>query len=764
MAPSRFGHLVLATLLLAASIRAQERDAPSIGTVECLLVDKADGRPVAGAPVQLDGAEPFFISDEKGVVRIVGVKAGPHEILILDPEHQPFRARFEVRPGKTVRLRYALDKTGSQEAEEVVVKAKRLKEELSDTVLKMEEVKKIPGTQGDVLRIVQSMPGVSRTPIVGGGAMAGVVVRGSAPEDSQVLIDGHPVPLLYHFGGIKSVLNADMLKRIDFLPGGFGAEFGEAIGGVIDVRTLPCTHRHFDGYVELSMLDAGFFLKGPLGKDAGFFAAARRSTLDAWLPTALEDLDVLELTVAPVYYDYQGKAEWSPTPQDRLSLLAYGSQDEMKWLFVKPISGDPSIRGEHAFRVYFHRVALHWTHVPEASDWHLKASAVGGFDAFDGTGGPFLARSRVPHLELRLDADWRLQNFTIAAGAFGRLAWYDLEYSLFRPPSEGSVPNSFSVFERIAGEEQGRAFAGGIYLSGSITPLTGMLITGGLRLDGFRFAGAGDWGLMPRLGFQHTLRPGTVFKAGVGLYLQAPPPGEISEGFGNPSLSMERAIHYTLGVEQALPLDIGLEMTVFYKDMDRLVVSDEEEVYTNAGIGKVSGLELLVRREMADRLFGWLAYTLMRSQRRDGPDEPWRLFSWDQTHILTAVAGYRLPTGERRPMHGLRSGWEFGLRFQLISGNPYTPIVGGVFDSDYDNYLPIPGPVNSRRLPLYHRLDLRVDYTWAFERWALGVFLDVENVYNHRAVWQVDYNYDYTETAYDRELPIIPALGIRGSF
>ncbi len=734
------------------------------GAIHAKLVHEQTGKPVIGAPVQLD-SDKFTVSNEEGFFRFFHVPVGQHEITINDPECAPFSTTIHVQAGQTLELRYALNPRGKQDVQEVVIRAKKMKEEISDTVLEIKEVNKIPGTQGDILKIVQSLPGVARNLAFSGAGGAGVVIRGAAPEDSKVFIDDHPVPLLYHFGGLKSVLNSDILKRIDFLPGGFGAKFGGATGGVMDVHTLACSHERYDGYLEMSMLDAGFFVQGPIGKDAGFVGAARRSTMDAWLPYVLDGLESFKLTVAPVYYDYQAKVDWSPTDDDRVSLFAFGSSDEMKWLFTKPISADPKITGDFGMQVQFHRLYLSWTHAPQASDWQLSASMVGGYDEFNGSGGPFLMLSRVPNLAIRGDVQWRpSKKWKLTGGAIAHLSWFDLQYSMVRPPMEGTVPNQFSDMEVVVGSENWLVVSAGAYVSASVEPADGMSLAAGLRADGYSFGHYGDWSVMPRFAFKQELRPGTVFKAGVGLYAEAAQPNELSQGFGNPNLKMERAIHYTLGVEQKLPFNSHMDVTFFLKELDRLVVNDEDTVYSNAGEGEISGLEVMLRKDLDHGLFGWVAYTMMRSKRKDGPDEPWRLFSFDQTHILTLVAGFRLPRGQIMPMHGLRSGWEFGLRFQLVSGNPVTPIVAGVFDADNDNYLPIPGPINSQRLPVYHRLDLRVDYTWAFQRWALSVFLDLQNAYNHQSIEGLNYNYDFTEKQYIKGLPIIPALGLRGSF
>ncbi|MBW1808441.1 MAG: TonB-dependent receptor, partial [Deltaproteobacteria bacterium] len=379
---------------------------------------KATGEPIIGAPVKLDG-ERFAVSSEQGVFHFDGVAPGWHRLSIDDPECAPFEIRFEVVAEKPTQLEFALDPRGKQDMEEMVIKSERLDLELSDTVLELDEVGKIPGTQGDVLKIVENLPGVARSSGAVGrgggmGAMAagtgyGIIVRGSAPEDSRVLIDDHEVPLLYHFGGLKSVLNSDILKRIDFLPGGFGAEYGMATGGIVDVRTRPCTHKQYDGYLELSMIDAGFLVKGPISEDAGFIAAVRRSTIDLWLPFVLEGIAGFEMTMAPTYYDYQLKLDWSPTDADRLSFFAFGSDDRMEFLLSKPPSGDPSLRGEFSIGQFFHRLHVSWVHA-SLLDWQVRLSLVGGYDSANismGNASRYI-RTDIPHLGLRADLEWQI--------------------------------------------------------------------------------------------------------------------------------------------------------------------------------------------------------------------------------------------------------------------------------------------------------------------------------------------------------------------
>ena len=146
------------------------------------------------------------------------------------------------------------------------------------------------------------------------------------------------------------------------------------------------------------------------------------------------------------------------------------------------------------------------------------------------------------------------------------------------------------------------------------------------------------------------------------------------------------------------------------------------------------------------------AYTLSRSDRVDGPLSERRLFDYDQTHNLVAVASW---TWRK---------WQFGGRWQYATGIPTTPILGAIYQSDLNIYIPVLGEVNSQRIEPTHQLDLRVDRRFSLPHVELSAFLDVTNVYAHPKTLGFRYNFDYSEREAIRELPILPAIGLRGTF
>jgi hypothetical protein len=264
----------------------------------------------------------------------------------------------------------------------------------------------------------------------------------------------------------------------------------------------------------------------------------------------------------------------------------------------------------------------------------------------------------------------------------------------------------------------------------------------------------------PRISGRYDLIPGenrTSIKGGVGIFHQPPQPLEVSSVFGTPGLRSNRAVHYAIGLEQLIDRRFEFSLEGFYKSLDNLVARTPTERggegYTNLGTGYVVGSEVLLRYKADERFFGWVAYTLSRSTRRQWPEGPLRLFNYDQTHILTILGSYRLG-----------GGWELGARFRFVSGNPYTACNAGVLNGSTGSYGCLAGQSQGDRLPPFHSLDVRIDKHWYWDDYQLSMYLDVYNAYGRQNPENVAYNFDYSQRLYQIGLPIIPSIGFRGEF
>jgi hypothetical protein len=247
------------------------------------------------------------------------------------------------------------------------------------------------------------------------------------------------------------------------------------------------------------------------------------------------------------------------------------------------------------------------------------------------------------------------------------------------------------------------------------------------------------------------------------VFRQAPEPAQLLASYGNPDLDLERSVQNVVGVEQRLAARVLLDVQAYWNLRDRLVASTSATVlrggrrvpavYDNSGTGRAYGLEVLLRHDVTEHLYGWLAYTLSRSERLDPATGQYSPASYDQTHNLVLVASYRFD-----------GGWETGLRFRLTTGRPQTPVLGSTLDADTGLYRAATGPAGSARGPVFQQLDLRAEKTWTLQTWRLAAFLDVQNVYNAENPEAQLWDYRYGRSAPLRGLPVLPSLGLRASF
>lgn len=760
---------------------------PKTGNLGGALRIAGSNAPLAGAEVIVtlpDGQSRRLTSDADGKFVLTDLPPGKYKVKLGADGFQAQEHEEEVVAGEAVELTYRL--AAESEGFEVTVQGERPPREVTRRTLERREIARIPGTSGDALRSIQNLPGVARPP----GLAGLLIVRGSAPNDTNTFVDGNIVPLIYHFGGLSSVIPTELLERIDFYPGNFSARYGRVMGGIVDVGLrspdTSCDGPYgkktekkgcYHGLAQVDLIDARVLVQGPIGplKDWSFAAGARRSWIDTWIKPVLEESGA-GVTTAPVYWDYQLIADHRPAKNQKLSLRAYGSDDRLEILIRDPLAQDPIVGGNIAFRTGSHRAqALYTGELSSDVDVNAMLSAGRnqlrfslGTIKFDLDTYPVTARTEFGFKAAR--------GFKLYAGYDFLVVPYDVLVRAPQPPREGEPdPGPFAARPIQETAQSATAFRPAWYLEGEWTPARRLRVVPGFRVDYARDSGHAD--LSPRINARYDIVPSvastedeaigkkqlrTTVKGGVGLFHQPPQFQETDTVFGTPNLYSNRSVHYSVGVEQELSRHIELSVEGFYKDLTQLVSRSANEngafAYNNDGLGSVVGMETLLKYKPDSRFFGWIAYTLSRSVRKNSPDDTEYLFDFDQTHNLIALGSYRLGRG-----------WEFGARFRLVSGPLTTPVLKppglpALFAADSGAYAPLQGEPNSERLPLFHQLDLRVDKAWQFKDWRFSAYLDVYNAYNNQAVEAVSYNYNYSQQTYQTGLPIIPSLGLRGEF
>jgi hypothetical protein len=666
--------------------------------------------------------------------------------------HEPLQADVHMVPGEEREEIFYLERVAGGYT--TVVRAERVRREVTRQVIAKEVVQSVAGTQGDTLKVVQNLPGVAR-PSFGGGAP---VLRGASPADSRIFLEGQEIPILYHFGGLRSTFNSVFLDSVEFVPGNFAPDYGRATGGIINVKVRDPAADLLRGQVDINLYDAGVALEGPLSEHWSIGGAFRRSYIDSILPLVLSKDAPLSFDSAPRYYDYQLLASYKPSKDHTLRILWYGSLDKVEILFARPAS-DPTIRGALAAQIMFHNVQItdEATLMPglrhESSirfGYQQLHTAIGpeiffNLDSFLFGGRSAWSYEVTSWLNARAGIDILINDTHLSLNSGQR-------------PTEGETSPPIGTQQTVGLDTTALFYNPAAFFGLEMTPLSGLSIQPSVRFDWYREIQR--WTVDPRLSVRYQVAEQTALAAGAGMYSQPPGPDQSSPVAGNPGLLAPRSVHTSVGVEQRLWEVLELQATGFYKWIDQLVVrnpavfSDPQALqYLNTGRGRIYGIELLVRATIPDRFTGWIAYTYQRSFRTDRAGASERLFDFDQPHILTLLGTYTI-------------GWGLsaGLRFRLVSGNPTTPVIASVYDAGKGIFVPVYGPINSARLATFHQLDLRVDKVWTFDAWKLGAYLDIQNVYNHKNPEGVTYNFDYSRSQPATGLPIIPIVGVRGEW
>lgn len=649
-----------------------------------------------------------------------------------------------------------------------------VREEISKQTLHTEELRKLPGTLGDPLRAIENLPGAARPPLNTGL----LIIEGARPSDSRVYLGAAEIPQLYHYGGFTSVVPANFLSSVTYLPHNFGVRYGRATAGTIDVELRSGKTDKWRAALDVNPIHIGAEVEGPLPSASknktkepvgSVLLGVRRSYIDAGLALAgavFGDPPGLRFTNAPVYWDYQTVIKLA-LGGGTFRLMLLGADDQISLKFARPQDVDPSVNGNFSTHIMFHRLQLRYER--KFAKWQLLFQSTTGYTETD------LQLGRSVSMSVRtLGTDFRFEarrdftdNYRLLLGLDLPTSYVWLDAAVPEPVREGEFQKPPGALSQVIAQDQGYFVNPALYVELAMRPHPRLSLVPGVRLETFGYLRR--WALDPRLTAKWSVASLTQFKFGIGLYSQDPAVQDYFSNFGNPVLRLERALHASFSIEQAIWKGLTLEVTGLAKYLWDFAASSVWQRRFGAGPdpseirpertasmahGRIYGATLLLRQSLSKHLFGWLSYSLLRSERADCPGCGYRLFDFDQTHVLILAAHVYLPYK-----------FEIGLRFRAISGIPQTPVRGGFFDSDMDLYQPVPSMArNTERLPMFHQLDLRIDRTFAWKRFALQVYLDISNVYNNPAQEQIVYSYDYTQKAAITGLPILPSLGVRATY
>ncbi len=752
-------------------------EAKTTGELAGTVRDRATGKPLAHVTITLDDGT-TAVTDERGAFAFPVVQPGTRTLTVSSSTITAVQTQETIAAGKRVEVVYDVSLAATDTGEEaddleIVVTAPKIERATASVAVAAGVARRIPGTGGDVIKVVESLPGVARS-AAGSGQL---VVWGASPDDTRVYVDGVRIPRLYHSGGLRSVLAADLVKSIELVPGGWGVEHGRSLGGLVDIQLLPLDDKNA-GAVAIDAIDSAGTIRVADGK-LRIAAAARRSHL-GWLLDRVSDEDTGDLVPIPNYLDGQLRLAYQASTRTRVEIAALGVLDDVTRVVG---SADPAMTRSDSSHTGFWRT---WTGLHRDTDDGAVVDVVvfGGRDHTK-RAEQFGARPT----ELAVDASvygartsWRRTSgrFVVALGIDAELfdATLSRHGAITMPAREGDI--------RVFGQPPPDQLAADNWnvVSASAAPYAQvdvglwndrLHVVPGVRFEPFfvsvsrrtPIAGTtpavGLFGeyttLQPRLAARLDVTSRVKLMAAAGRYSQPPQAEDLSAVFGNPTLPISNATHLVAGIAIKWTSLLSTEITGFATRSAELAVRSPStaprlaQALEPIGEGAATGVQALVRRELASGVFGWISYTLSRATRTDAPDMTTRLFDYDQTHVLTALLSWDLGRGV-----------EIGTRFRYASGAPRTAVVGSYFDSRTDQFQPMFGEHNGDRLPAFVQLDARVSKRFHAEHGEGEIYLDLQNVTDRENAEEVVYSTDFTTRSTIHGLPILPVVGARWSW
>ncbi|MCP3143237.1 TonB-dependent receptor domain-containing protein [Pyxidicoccus xibeiensis] len=768
--------------------------APRVAKVYGSVRARGTRRPLADAAILVSGQAAPVHPDEEGHF-LLQLPEGTHTLEVRAPGYRPATFEETLTAGQQLEVIYRLEPL-QLKPYETVVRDERPRTEVTRISLHEQELREVPGTQGDPFRVVMLMPGV-------GSLASGLgypVVRGGQPAATGFFIDGVRVPMLYHLLLGPAVVQPEFIDTLDFFPGTPPVQYGRLLGGAVEGRVSRPREDRLHATASLDFINSGVFLEAPIHATGTHVSVAGRMSYTGLLASLVTDAlsSAGSSSIEAEFWDYQARVE-QPVGRGRLRLLALGSSDVLAERAPEEPGqlpdGTPLGASNGAGIVTrFHRVDLRGTHPLAGGELELGVTA--GVDTLSLTserGPPRVVLGEYTLREQSLAGRFR---WTRALGQTLQLtAGGDVEHRRATVVATGTgAPAGSRYFsdDDPLTRPTSNARLSGAYAELRWQPTPRWMVVPGLRADAYQLLQeVTHTTLEPRLTVRHALTQSLVLKGGAGLFHQAPTVLL--------HLPVMDASGLRYGLQEGMQLDVGAEWKpheqwelsadVFYNPLHRTVELDLRQVLENrrrgglgaddpAASGEAYGFELMARHPLGNDWFGWASYSFLQSRRRlpvhryDDRNQHVGIevtrvpFAFEQEHVFNAAISRKLGRG-----------YTVGAVLHFNTGRPETgeltpqPMRPGEDSAGNPRWVRQDRDAASR-MPAFWRVDLRASKAWALDDLMLELSLDLLNASLQQEV--LFYEYTSERSAADTSATlrrkeqgfpvVLPMLGLKGTY
>ena len=738
----------LLSVLLLCHITISFLWAQPVHQVKGTVIDKSSRQPLEFINVMIVGLNKGGVTNAEGKFSIEQVPPGIYRLQASAIGYKTVTTPEYILSTRDLHIQIEMEENQT-ELEGVTITASPFRRDIESPVslriIGLQEIEKSPGANRDISRIVQSYPGVAFSPI---GYRNDLIVRGGSPSENRFYLDGVEIPNINHFstqgasGGPVGILNADLIREVNFYTGAFPTDKGNALSSVLDFKLRDGDMERNSVKATLGASEVSLASNGHLGKKTSYLVSVRQSYLQFLF-------DMLGLPFLPTFTDAQFKLKTRFDAQNELTVLGLGGIDKMK-LNTKADDEDneyilsylPKIQQETFTlgAVYRHYAGAHVQSVIASHSYlNNRNTKYRQNDESNPDNLTLRLRSTEQNTQFRLENSSSFRNWKVTVGA-------NLDYSQY----------SNTTFQKVY-TDHAQTFDYHTYLDIMRWGLFGTInytsiderftASLGLRTDANNYSAAmkdmTDQ-LSPRLSLSYQLTEHWSLSGNAGLYYQLPPYTALGFKNNNGLYANKYALRYmqvsqgSIGINWRKGDTFEVSLEGFYKDYDKIPLSVADgipltckgndygvignELLTSTAQGRSYGAELLLKWLIAKKLNLASSFTLFKSEYRNNKESEYIASAWDNRFIFNLRGTYNLPRH-----------WSGGMKGSCIGGAPYTPYdadksslvtawnAQGKPYYDYTRY-------NEERLPAFTQVDIRIDKTFYLKRCMLGFYIDLQNI------------------------------------
>lgn len=759
------------------------------------VYDEASRAPLEGVVVSVANTTRGAATDAAGRFRIDSVPIGRQSLKVSYISYEDKMLNdIIVTAGKEVNLDIPMQEA-VHSLKEVTISYDRSKDKnrtINDMALisarsfNVDETKRYAGALGDPSRMAANFAGI----VAGNDSRNDIVVRGNSPTGMLWQIEGLNAPNPNHFGTITStggpvsMLNNNNIAKSDFLTGAFPAQYGNALAGAFDIKLRNGNREKAEYVAQVGFNGFEGGAEGPIGrnKKTSYLINYRYSTLGVFKELGL---NLGTGTAVPIYQDVNYKVSSEVSKKGKLTLFGIAGTSKADFLGKDIDTTKPDLYGGNPLsdqRSKFTTTITGASYDHQLSEKSSTRLIVGysttnqhytndSISAADGTTHP---SELADFLTGKLSVQWLyMHKFNARNNLQAGLTYENISYDMgYRKMFPGAPARVYADQSGNMGLEQG--FVQWKHRFGSALSMVGGMHFQYLDLNG-------SFAAEPRFGMRYTINTRNAVNLGYGLHSQAQnvynyfvqTPTAAGVALTNKDLGFTQSNHFIGSYDLNISQNMRIKAEAYYQLINNVPVEsspssysvlnsgadfgiDNKDSLVNKGSGYNYGAEITIEHFLSKGFYFLITGSLIDS-RYKGSDGVERNTAFNTGHVLNVLGGKEFKVGKKGSVLALN------IKVSTIGGRYLTPLdltmsqlAGTAVYLSTDAF--------SVKQPDYFRTDFKIAYRREFKHSTMEISLDLQNITNHKNVFNQTYDRRTNKIVYNYQQGFFPVPLFRYTF